>query len=113
MGQDRDSALDGGGCRSQGAAAGRDWCRAELGQGALSRPHFFVVCSGSACDNAPENPCCRCCLTLLVAGAAATYAWYRLTQPFVSASEAIDPASQAVSVARLEQLVRKLSTDFA
>lgn len=51
-------------------------------------------------------------ITLLVAGAAATYAWYRLTQPFVSASDTTAPASQAASAARLEQLVRKLSADF-
>jgi Zn-dependent M28 family amino/carboxypeptidase len=51
-------------------------------------------------------------VTLSVAGAAATYAWYRLTQPFVSASDATAPLSQAASAARLEQLVRKLSVDF-
>lgn len=45
--------------------------------------------------------------------AAAGYAWYRLTQPFVSAGEAPAPAAQIASAARLEQVVRKLSTDFA
>src|SRR3954462_4900694 len=52
-------------------------------------------------------------LAVLAAGAAAGYAWYRLTQPFVSAGETAAPAAQTVSAARLEQLVRKLSTDFA
>lgn len=50
---------------------------------------------------------------MLAAGAAAGYAWYRLTQPFVTASETAAPAGQTASAARLEQLVRKLSTDFA
>lgn len=50
-------------------------------------------------------------LPLFLAGAAAGYAWYRLTQPFVSAGATI-PAAQTASAARLEQLVHKLSTDF-
>lgn len=52
-------------------------------------------------------------LAVLAAGAAAGYAWYSLTQPFVSASETAAPAGQTASAARLEKLVRKLSTDFA
>ncbi|SDM85579.1 M28 family peptidase [Polaromonas sp. JS666] len=52
-------------------------------------------------------------LPLLVAGVAAAYAWYRLTQPFVSAAATAAPAAQTASAARLEQLVRKLSTDFS
>jgi hypothetical protein len=52
-------------------------------------------------------------MTVLVAGAAAGYAWYRLTQPFVTTRETAAPAGQTASAARLEQLVRKLSTDFA
>ena len=52
-------------------------------------------------------------MAVLAAGAAAGYAWYRLTQPFVTASETAAPAGQTASAARLEQLVRKLSTDFA
>jgi hypothetical protein len=52
-------------------------------------------------------------LAVLAAGAAAGYAWYRLTQPFVTASETAAPAGQTASAARLKQLVRKLSTDFA
>lgn len=51
-------------------------------------------------------------LPLLMAGAAAGYAWYRLTQPFVPAGETPAPASQTASAARLKQLVYKLSTDF-
>ena len=51
-------------------------------------------------------------LVLLAAGAAG-YAWYRLTQPFVSAGEIAAPAAQTASAARLQQVVRKLSTDFA
>lgn len=51
-------------------------------------------------------------ITLLVVSAAATYAWYRLTQPFVVASEGVTSAPHAASAAKLEQLVRKLSTDF-
>jgi Zn-dependent M28 family amino/carboxypeptidase len=52
-------------------------------------------------------------MAMLAAGAAAGYAWYRLTQPFVTARETAAPAGQTASAARLEQLVRKLSTDFA
>jgi Zn-dependent M28 family amino/carboxypeptidase len=52
-------------------------------------------------------------MAVLAAGAVAGYAWYRLTQPFVTASETAAPAGQTASAARLEQLVRKLSTDFA
>jgi hypothetical protein len=49
----------------------------------------------------------------VLAAASAGYAWYRLTQPFVTASEIAAPAGQPASAARLERLVRKLSTDFA
>ena len=52
-------------------------------------------------------------MAVLAAGAAAGYAWYRLTQPFVTASETAAPVGQTASAARLEQGVRKLSTDFA
>ena len=52
-------------------------------------------------------------VVLLATGAAVAYAWYRLTQPFVSAGQSAAPAAQTTSPARLEQLVRKLSTDFA
>lgn len=51
-------------------------------------------------------------MAVLAAGAAAGYAWYRLTQPFVTASETAALAGQTASAARLEQLVRKLSIDF-
>jgi hypothetical protein len=49
----------------------------------------------------------------VLAAASTGYAWYRLTQPFVTANETAAPAGQTASAARLEQLVRKLSTDFA
>ena len=49
---------------------------------------------------------------LLLAGGAAAYAWYRLAQPFVTASQA-PPAGAAASPDRLKQHVRKLSVDFA
>lgn len=49
---------------------------------------------------------------LLLAGGAAAYAWYRLAQPFVTASQA-PPAGAAASPDRLKQHVRKLSVDFS
>jgi Zn-dependent M28 family amino/carboxypeptidase len=48
----------------------------------------------------------------LLTGGAAAYAWYRLAQPFVAATQA-PLAGAAASPGRLRQHVRKLSVDFS